>query len=132
MDVPVELAQIIINESIDQQVVVLRELGEGQRSFPIVIGMTEILAIDRRIKEIELPRPMTHELLVNVIKEANGVIEKVVIDDIENHTYYAKLHVKFDGKDSVIDCRPSDALALTAGLKVDLFVSEDVFRKLKL
>jgi bifunctional DNase/RNase len=132
MDVPVELAQIIINEAIDQQVVVLRELDGNERSFPIVIGMTEILAIDRRIKEIQLPRPMTHELMENIIIVTGGQIEKVVIDNIENHTYYAKLHVNFDGKKSVIDCRPSDALALTAGLKVGLFVAEDVFQKLKL
>jgi hypothetical protein len=67
-----------------------------------------------------------------IITVTGGQIEKVVIDDIENHTYYAKLYVNFDGKKSVIDCRPSDALALTAGLKVGLFVAEDVFQKLKL
>jgi bifunctional DNase/RNase len=57
MEIPVELVQIIINEQVDQQVIVLRELTGDQRAFPIVIGMPEILAIDRRLKGIELPRP---------------------------------------------------------------------------
>ncbi|MEN6309398.1 MAG: bifunctional nuclease domain-containing protein, partial [Anaerohalosphaeraceae bacterium] len=60
-----ELSQILINESVDQQVIVLKEL-QGGRSFPIVIGMPEILAIDRRLKGIELPRPLTHDLLARV------------------------------------------------------------------
>ena len=68
MEVPIELSKIIINEEIDQQVIVLKELN-GDRSFPIVIGISEILAIDRRIKGISLPRPMTHDLLEGVMEQ---------------------------------------------------------------
>ncbi len=67
MDVEVELSRIIINETSDQQVIILKERG-GQRSFPIVIGIVEIFAIDRRLKGIKPPRPMTHDLLDSVIE----------------------------------------------------------------
>ena len=68
MEVEVELSKIIINETVAQQIIVLKEIN-SERSFPIVIGMPEILAIDRRLKGIELPRPMTHDLLGNVIEQ---------------------------------------------------------------
>ena len=68
MEIPVELSRIIINESVDQQIIVLSE-RDGDRSFPIVIGMPEILALDRRLKRIELPRPMTHDLLAALIDQ---------------------------------------------------------------
>ena len=67
MEVPAEIAKTIINEEIDQQIIVLREKGAEQRSFPVVIGMSEIFAIDRRMKGIALPRPLTHDLLEQVI-----------------------------------------------------------------
>jgi bifunctional DNase/RNase len=86
MEIPVELAKTIINEEIDQQIIVLREKGASERSFPIVIGMGEILAIDRRMKGIELPRPLTHDLLERAIERMGGVIQKVVISDLRDHT----------------------------------------------
>lgn len=132
MENEVELAQIIINEEAEQQVVVLRELAEPKRSFPIVIGMPEILAIDRRLKGVELPRPMTHDLLANVIDELEGEIEKVVVCDLRDHTFFATIHVMQDDEEIEIDSRPSDALALAAGLNVPLFVAERVFEKLQM
>ena len=86
MDVEVELSRIIINEASDQQVIVLKERN-GQRSFPIVIGIVEIFAIDRRLKGIEPPRPMTHDLLSSVIENLGAKIEKIVINDLSNHTF---------------------------------------------
>ena len=130
MEIEVELTRIIINEASDQQVVVLKELN-GQRSFPIVIGMPEILAIDRRGKGVELPRPMTHDLLGNVIENMGGKLEKVVINDLNSHTFYAQLHIKTTGGAVVVDSRPSDALALSSGLEVPVFVDEQVFEKMQ-
>ncbi|MHC4526207.1 MAG: bifunctional nuclease family protein [Planctomycetota bacterium] len=130
MEIPVELSQTIINEEIDQQIIVLREKGAPQRSFPIVIGMGEILAIDRRMKGIELPRPLTHDLLERAIERMGGVIQKVVISDLRDHTFFATIHVLQDGDTVEIDSRPSDALALSAGLNVPLFVEDHVFDKL--
>ncbi len=130
MEVPVEIAKTIINEEIDQQIIVLRELDGQRRSFPIVIGMGEIFAIDRRMRGIALPRPLTHDLLEQVIERMGGVIQKVVISDLRDHTFFATIHVR-RGDDTVeIDSRPSDAIALLAGLKIPLFVEDHVFDKL--
>lgn len=132
MEVAVEIAKTIINEEIDQQIIVLREKTAQQRSFPIVIGMGEILAIDRRMKGIALPRPLTHDLLERVIEQMDGVIQKVVISDLRDHTFFAEIHIQRDGDMVKIDSRPSDALALVAGLRVPLFVEDHVFEKLSM
>ena len=132
MEVPVELAKTIINEEIDQQIIVLRELDGEQRSFPIVIGMGEILAIDRRMKGIELPRPLTHDLLEQAIERMGGVVQKVIISDLRDHTFFAEIHVQQNGDTIKIDSRPSDAIALLAGLNVPLFVEDHVFDKLSM
>jgi len=130
MEIEVELTRIIINEASDQQVVVLKERG-GPRSFPIVIGMPEILAIDRRGKGFEFPRPMTHDLLGSVIEKMGGRLEKVVINDLNNHTFYAQLCIKTNDGGIIVDSRPSDALALSSGLDVPVFVDEQVFEKMQ-
>ncbi len=126
MDVPVELSRILITELGDQQVIFLREKS-GERNFPILIGIAEALAIDRRLKQKPTPRPMTHELLGNVIGQLGARIEKVVISDIINHTFIARLHLERDGETIEVDSRPSDAIALTAGTEAPLFVASHVF-----
>jgi bifunctional DNase/RNase len=126
MEVEVELSRIIINETSDQQVIVLKERN-GPRAFPIVIGIVEIFAIDRRLKGIQPPRPMTHDLLANVIDGLGARIERIVIDDLRNHTFYAKIHLGIDGRSVQIDSRPSDAIALCAALDAPIFVAEHVF-----
>ena len=131
MEVKVELSRIIINEAVDQQVIVLKEVA-GDRSFPIVIGMPEILAVDRRLKDIELPRPMTHDLLGNVIEQMGGKVEKVVINDLRDHTFYAILHIDMDGEKIEVDSRPSDAIALGTGVEAPIFVDERVFEKMQM
>ena len=130
MEIPVELSQILINEAIDQQVIVLKELN-GARSFPIVIGMPEILAIDRRLKGIELPRPMTHDLLAKVIEQMGGAIEKVVVTDLREHTFFASIFIRQGELLVEVDSRPSDAIGLAAGLNVPLFVEEQVFGQME-
>ncbi|GAG96438.1 unnamed protein product, partial [marine sediment metagenome] len=91
MEMEAELSRIIIDEQSDQQVIVIKERN-GNRSFPIVIGIVEILAIDRRLKGLEPPRPMTHDLLSNVIEGLGAKIEKIVINDLRHHTFFAKIH----------------------------------------
>ncbi|MCI0498081.1 MAG: bifunctional nuclease family protein [Planctomycetales bacterium] len=132
MEIPVELVQIIINEEVDQQIIVLRELNGQQRDFPIVIGMPEILAIDRRIKGIELPRPMTHDLLEQVIEQMGGTLQKIVINDLRDHTFFATIYIQRKGTVVAVDSRPSDAIALHAGLNVPLFVEDQVFDQLSM
>jgi bifunctional DNase/RNase len=128
MDIPVELSRIIINEQSDQQVIVLKELN-GSRSFPIVIGIVEIFAIDRRLKGIAPPRPMTHDLIQNVINGMGGRIQKIVVNDLRNHTFYANISIEIDGKTVDIDSRPSDAIALGVATNAPLYVADHVFEK---
>ena len=128
MEVEVELSRIIINETSDQQVIVLKE-RHGERAFPIVIGIVEIFAIDRRLKDIRPPRPMTHDLLENILENLGVKIEKVVITDLRNHTFYANIHLNSNGKTIKIDSRPSDAIALGVATNAPLYVAEQVFEK---
>ena len=125
MEVPVELSRIIINETSDQQIIVLKEI-HGERSFPIVIGIVEIFAIDRRLKGIKAPRPMTHDLLDEVIEALDGQVEKIVINDLRNHTFYAKIHLRAGNRAIEVDSRPSDAIALGVLSETPIFVAEHV------
>ena len=130
MEVQVEISKIIINETVAQQVIVLKETEGDRRFFPMVIGMPEILAIDRRMKGVTYPRPLTHDLLANLIHEMGGVLTKVVITDLNDHTFYANLVMSQNGKTINVDCRPSDAMALGVGLKIPFYVEDQVFEKL--
>lgn len=128
MPVQMELKRIIINEVQDQQIIMLREI-EGSRSFPIVIGIFEATSIDRRVKRIASPRPLTHDLLNNIIENMGGEIQDIVISDLKEHTYFAKLRVRHEGELIEVDCRPSDAIALAVAAKVPIFVNEDVLNE---
>ena len=125
MPVQMELKRIIISEVHEQQIIVLREV-EGERSFPIVIGIFEATSIDRRVKNIVPPRPLTHDLIVSVVEQLGGDVQDIVISDLQDHTYFAKLRVRKDGELIEIDCRPSDAIAVAVTAKVPIWVAEDV------
>ena len=128
MEKEVELSRIIINETSDQQIIVLKE-HHGSRSFPIVIGIVEIFAIDRRLKGIKPPRPMTHDLLDSVIKKLGAKIDKILISDLRNHTFYAEIHLVLNGRTIKIDSRPSDAIALGVASNTPIYVAEHVFEQ---
>ena len=128
-EIPVELARIVINEQSPEQVIVLREI-DGQRQFPIVIGIFEAWAIDRKVKEIDMPRPMTHDLLANVIDELGARLERVTINALDGSTFFARLIVQQEDRQVSIDCRPSDAVALAVRVGVPISVSREVFDKL--
>jgi bifunctional DNase/RNase len=120
-----ELHKIIISEMADQQIIVLKEV-DGERKFPIVIGSGEAYAIDRRLKGVPTPRPLTHDLLSNVIEAMGGNIERIVINNLENHTFFAQIHIRHNGDTVEIDSRPSDAIALGIASNVPIFVAEHV------
>src|SRR5262245_58528396 len=105
--VQMELTRIIISEIAEQQVIYLKEV-EGERTFPIVIGLFEATSIDRRVKGVEAPRPLTHDLITAVVDLMDGEIQDVMISDLKDHTYYAKLRVRHEGELLEVDCRPSD------------------------
>ena len=127
--VEAELARIIINEAIDQQQIWVREKGGG-REFPIVIGPTEALAIDRFVKEIATPRPMTHDLLDGVIHALGGKIQRVEITQLKDSTFHANLSLlRLDGSEIDVDARTSDAIALAVKSGAAVFVHEDVMEE---
>ena len=128
MDLPVELSRIIITETSPQQVIYLKEKG-GDRTFPIVIGFPEALAIDRRLKGIPTPRPLTHDLLARVIEAMGGQLEKIVIHDLRDSTFIAKLVIHRDGQAIEVDSRPSDAIAVGSAFDTPIFVAEHVFEQ---
>ena len=125
MPVHMELKRIIINEVHDQQVIMLREV-EGSRSFPIVIGIFEATSIDRRVKGMPSPRPLTHDLVAAVIDQLGGELQDIYISELKEHTYFAKLRIRKDGELIEIDSRPSDAIALAVTAQVPIYVAEDV------
>ena len=125
MDIEMELSQIIIQETTEQQIIVLKE-RYGDRSFPIVIGINEALAIDRRLKGIRTARPLTHDLLFNIIIEMGAELERIVINDLREHTFFAQLIIKKDHELKEIDSRPSDAIALGIVNNTPIYVSEHV------
>jgi len=127
MPVAMELSRIIISEINDQQVIYLKEI-DGNRSFPILIGIFEATSIDRRVKGFPSPRPLKHDLICNVVENMGGELQDVVISELKDHTYYAKLRVRQNGELIEIDARPSDAIAVavTCQPTLPIFVNEDV------
>lgn len=123
--VEVELTRIIINERSEQQVIVLKE-KDGPRAFPIVIGIFEAYAIDRGIKETRTPRPLTHDLIVGLVRSLNAQLTKVVVSDLRKGTFYAKLVMFHDDRNIEVDSRPSDAIALAVLLGAPIFVEERI------
>jgi bifunctional DNase/RNase len=131
VDIRVDLARIVIQDTSDQQIIFLRE-RDGDREFPIVIGDGEACAIDRRLKGYKRARPMTHDLLADIIEALHGELEKIVINDLKNHTFFAKLVIRARGEIVEVDSRPSDAIALGVGVasNTPIFVSEHVLREI--
>ncbi len=123
--IPMELSRIIISETNDEQVIVLKEI-EGARAFPIVIGIWEAVAIDRNIKGKKTPRPMTHDLIENVIAGLDARLERVIVNDLRDRTFFARLILRRNGKQVEIDSRPSDAIALAVQMKAPIYVEEKV------
>ncbi|HUU84740.1 MAG TPA: bifunctional nuclease family protein [Phycisphaerae bacterium] len=123
-----DLARIVIMETGESQMIVLRERN-GDRFFPILIGISEALAIERRVKGIQMQRPLTHDLMASIIEQLNADLERIVISDLRDHTFYAKLIVRRNGELLEIDSRPSDAIALGVTSQTPIFVEEEVLQK---
>jgi len=122
-----ELSRIIISEINDQQVIYLKEI-DGERTFPILIGLYEATSIDRRVKQYRSPRPLTHDLLVGVVEGMGAEIQDVVISELREHTYFARLRIRFEGELIEVDARPSDAIAVavTCDPHLPIYVAEEV------
>ncbi len=134
MDVRMDLSRILIQDTREQQVIFLRERdadAESAREFPIVIGDAEAMAIDRRLKGYRKERPMTHDLMADVIHGLDAELEKIVINDLKDHTFYARLVLRSHGELIEVDSRPSDAIALGVGVAdgTPIYVNEEVLNE---
>jgi bifunctional DNase/RNase len=125
MSIQMELSKIIISEMQDQQIIVLKEV-DGDSKFPNEIGSGEAYAIDRRLKGILHPRPLTHDLLAAVIDQLGGAIERIEINNLQDHTFFARIHIRQNGTTVKVDSRPSDAIALGVATSVPIYVAEHV------
>jgi bifunctional DNase/RNase len=125
--IEMQLARIVIRETSDQQSVVLRE-KDGERQFPIVIGLFEAVAIDRCVRDRKTKRPMTHDLMASLVPALGAKLEKVIISDLRENTFYATLVLSSSGAVSPVevDARPSDAIALAVHVNAPIFVQERV------
>lgn len=130
--VQVDLSRMIIDEKRQDQMIVLKERA-GKRNFPIMIGLAEASSIKMRISNLKMPRPMTHDLILTILKELDAEPEKLIIDRIVDHTFYAKLVVRnADGDIKNIDLRPSDGVAIAVRAEIPIFVEEDVLKTTEL
>ena len=120
-----ELTRIIINETSDSHIIFLKEV-EGERMFPIVIGFFEASSIERRVKNQSTQRPLTHDLLASTIDLLGGDLQDIYINELRDHTYFAKLRIRHDGEIVEVDSRPSDAIALAVTVDVPIYVAEDI------
>lgn len=127
MPLRMELSRILIHELKDHQLIELREV-DGERTFPIMIGLPEAQAIERRMKGQRVKRPQTHELLASVIDSLGGELESVTICDLSEHTFFATLDIRTGGNGDIehIDARPSDAIALGIANDAPIYCEEHV------
>ena len=107
------------------RVVMLRD-ADGERQLPIWIGPCEAEAITIELQDNEIARPLTHDLLKNVIAELGGTVSHILINELRDSVYYARLLVDIEGDVREVDCRPSDAIALAVRVKVPIFIEDAV------
>ena len=130
MDVQMELSRIFIRELEDLQIIELTEV-EGDRAFPIVVGINEAFAIERRLKGVPVPRPQTHELLDNIMQSLGGTLERILIHELSEGTFYAMLCIRQNDQEIQVDSRPSDAIAIGVATGVPILVSEHVLEQIE-
>ncbi len=122
------LSKVIMSENHDRQIIVLEEV-EGDRKFPIIIGFLEVFAIHRFVNDEKPPRPLTHELLGNIMDGLDINLDRVVVTELKNMTFYADLVLSQDGREVHIDSRPSDAIAMAVQRGAPILVEEDVIEQ---
>lgn len=119
----------VLYSLLDRHRVILLKETHGERYLPIWIGSFESEAIVMRLQDASVPRPMTHDLLVNVINELNGQLAYIVINDLSESTFYARLALQRNGRLQMVDSRPSDAIALALRAAVPMYADESVMDK---
>ena len=109
-------------------IIILRD-EEDKRSLPIWVGIFEANAIALELEKIPTPRPLTHDLIKNILETVEARVQKVVVNDLRDNTFYAVIHLQMRGSELTVDSRPSDAIALALRVGAPIFVEEDVVQK---
>ena len=130
MQIEMMIKGLMVDPITNTPIVLLRD-KDGQRVLPIWVGMFEANAIALQIENVATPRPMTHDLLRNVIHDLRATVEKVVVSDLQENTFYALIYLTVEGHSVAVDARPSDAIALALRTKAPIFVEERVIDSAK-
>ena len=126
--VKMEIKGLLMDPVSNMPVVILRDEGDGV-FLPIWVGIFEANAIAIEMEKIATPRPMTHDLLKNVLAELHARVDRIVINELKENTFFARIHLSRGTETWIIDSRPSDAIALALRSKADIFVEEEVLEK---
>jgi bifunctional DNase/RNase len=125
MQIEMSIKGLMVDHQTNMPIVILHD-KKGQRMLPIWVGIFEANAIALQMENIPTPRPMTHDLLRNVIQDLKAAVQKVVVSDLQDNTFYALIYLTVDGDTVAIDARPSDALALALRTRAPIFVEDSV------
>jgi bifunctional DNase/RNase len=130
MQIEMSIKGLMVDPVTNTPIVILRD-KDGQRVLPIWVGIFEANAIALQIENVATPRPMTHDLLRNVIQDLNGSVQKIVVSDLQDNTFFALIYVQVGGELRAIDARPSDAIALALRTRAPIFVEDTVIDNAK-
>ena len=130
MQIEMSIKGLMVDPLTNMPIVILRD-QDGQRVLPIWVGIFEANAIALQIENIPTPRPMTHDLLRNIIQDLRATVEKIVVCDLQENTFYALIYLTVNGDTVAIDARPSDAIALALRTRAPIFVEEAVIDNAK-
>jgi hypothetical protein len=130
MEIEMMIKGLMIDPITNMPIVILKDKG-GDRVLPIWVGVFEANAIALQIENIATPRPMTHDLLRNIITDLDGQVDRVVVSDLKDNTFFAIIHLTVKGEAVVVDARPSDAIALALRTRAPILVDETVIDNAK-
>ena len=130
MQIEMTIKGLMVDPITNMPIIILRD-KEGQKVLPIWVGIFEANAIALQIENISTPRPMTHDLLRNVIEDLKASVQKIVVCDLQENTFYALIYLSLHGETVAIDSRPSDAIALALRTRAPIFVEETVIDNAK-
>jgi bifunctional DNase/RNase len=130
MQIEMTIKGLMVDPDTNMPIVILRD-KDGQRVLPIWVGLFEANAIALQIENVSTPRPMTHDLLRNVIADLKATVQKIVVCDLQENTFYALIYLALNGDTVAIDARPSDAIALALRTKAPIFVEDSVIDNAK-
>ena len=128
MEVEMKIKGLMVDPVTNMPIVILKDEHE-ERVLPIWVGIFEANAIALRIEEIETPRPMTHDLLCNLLESLHVQVAKIVVSDLRDNTYFAQIHLQVNGSSRMIDARPSDAIALALRTEAPIYVDQSVLEQ---